>query len=460
MSFMTLKLLAMAGLLAVARASGCTDGDCPEESEDSDLMEALQVHQTGSGPAPSPPEDCYPDMEIATPPPPAHVPAPSQAEFEAALENLDLEAVKKDVEDLLTDSQPWWPADFGNYGPFFVRLAWHCSGSFRNTDGVGGCGGGRQRFYPEADWEDNTNLDKARALLVPIKEKYGKALSWGDLFVLAGTQSLRSMGVPIKTYCAGRMDDSNGTASLPLGPSEIQRQIAPCTGENGNCQKMPLDTNLAPTTLELIYVNPEGLMGNPDPSNTVAPIRTIFKKMGHDDRSTVALIGGGHAFGKAHGACSAKTHSNPAGLPPQKAYSKSGCIWQGTCGSGLQKGIGNNTWTSGFEGPWTSTPTKWGNGYFKNLLEHDWEKHIGPGGHWQWRMKDMPDDPRMMLTSDMALLYDFRYRALVEEFAKNLTSLEEAFDKAWTGLTTNGGSWSSKRRCDGPTPIFMLETEG
>jgi len=369
---------------------------------------------------------------------------------------LDLDAVKADVEALLTDSQPWWPADFGNYGPFFVRLAWHCSGTFRNTDGVGGCGGGRQRFDPEASWDDNANLDKARALLWPIKKKYGIGLSWADLFVLAGTQSIRSMGGPIKTYCAGRMDDGNGTKSLPLGPSPLQEEVSPCTGKDGDCQRMPTQTSLATAWLEHIYVNPGGFMGIPEPANTVSPIRIVFGKMGHDDRSTVALIGGGHAFGKCHGACD---KPNAAGEPPNTAYKNSKCIWQGKCGSGPEQGIGNNTWTSGFEGPWTITPTVWTNNYFKALLNNEWELHIGPGGNYQFRIKNQPNDPRMMLVSDMALLYDFRYKALVEEFANNMTALDEAFDKAWTGLTTNGGSWSSKRKCDGPMPIIMLQTD-
>lgn len=476
--------------------AACSGDECP--SEDSDFMGALQVHKPSSwcvgkkngdcanigrpvngiwyvcmngeakecpkkgsqccssGPAP-PPEDCYPGMEDATPPPPGNEAVPTQAEFEAALELLDLAAVKVDVEALLTDSQPWWPADFGNYGPFFVRLAWHCSGTYRNTDGVGGCGGGRQRFDPEASWEDNTNLDKARALLWPIKQKYGIGLSWADLFILAGTQSLRSMGTPITTYCAGRMDDGNGTNSLPLGPSTIQEKVAPCTGsKNGECQERPLDTSLAPTTVGLIYVNPEGLMGEPDPTNTFDLIRITFGKMGHDDRSTVALIGGGHAFGKCHGACNIPVADHPAGYPPDMAYEESECIWQGKCGTGPEQGIGNNTWTSGFEGEWTTTPTQWTNGYFKNLLADDWEKHIGPGGLWQWRR---PGSSTMMLTSDVALLYDFRYRALVEEFAANMTALDEAFDKAWSGLTTNGGGWSSKRKCDGPMPIVMLDSD-
>merc|ERR1712048_552833 len=189
--------------------------------------------------------------------------------------------VKADISKLLTSSKDWWPADYGNYGPFFVRMAWHCSGTFRNTDGAGGCAGGRQRFEPEASWEDNTNLDKARALLAPIKAKYGMGLSWGDLFVLAGTTALRNMGAPITTFCAGRIDDPDGNKSLQLGPSPIQEKVAPCAGsENGLCQDRPNETNLAPTTVGLIYVNPEGVLGVPEPANSVDEIRITFKKMG------------------------------------------------------------------------------------------------------------------------------------------------------------------------------------
>lgn len=356
--------------------------------------------------------------------------------------------MKADVKQLLTDSQACWPADYGNYGPFFVRLAWHCSGTFRKGDGKGGCGGGRQRFEPEASWDDNTNLDKARALLAPIKEKYGVGLSWGDLFVLAGTTALRNMGAPIKTFCAGRNDDADGAESVALGPSPVQEQKAPCAGQtNGRCQDKPSDTVLGTTTLGLIYVNPEGPIDPatskpiPDPALSAKEVRITFEKMGHDDRSTVALIGGGHAFGKTHGACSVE---GAAGMPPKDAYPAKVAPWQGKCGNGK----GGNTSTSGFEGPWTSTPTQWSNEYFKYLLDHEWEKHVGPGGHWQWRLKDSPDDKRMRLTADLALIHDEKYKKIVEEFANDMSSLDAAFDQAWTDLTTKGGSWSPEKKCD------------
>jgi len=373
-----------------------------------------------------------------------YVAVPTESDYDKALAELDLDAVKADLAKLMTHSQDWWPADYGNYGPFFIRLAWHASGSYRMTDGVGGAAGGRQRFNPEASWPDNDNLDKARALLAPIKKKYGIGLSWGDLIVLAGTTASREMCTPLTTFCAGRIDDPDGTNSLGLGPSPLQQTEAPCAGpENGLCQDKANDTNLAPTTVGLIYVNPEGVMGEPDPKKSVAEIRTTFGKMGHDDRATVALIGGGHAFGKAHGACSKK---GAAGLGPSAAFTSTPvvCPWTGTCGTGK----GKDTFTSGLEGPWTSTPTLWTNEYFHWLLHFEWEKWQGPGGAWQWRLAKDPENPRMRFTTDLALLEDPIYKAIVEEFARNITALDEQYDKSWYMLTHNGGRWSKNKKCD------------
>merc|ERR1711879_530049 len=259
-----------------------------------------------------------------------------------------------------------------------------------------------------------------------------------------GTTAGREMCAPLTTFCAGRVDDPDGSKSLPLGPSPIQQKVAPCAGpENGLCQNSPNETNLAPTTVGLIYVNPEGVLGEPDPKKSVAEIRTTFEKMGHDDRATVALIGGGHAFGKAHGACS---RTGAAGLSPMDAYASTPqvCPWTGGCGTGK----GKDTYTTGIEGPWTTTPTRWTNEFFQMLLDHEWEKWVGPGGKWQWRMKNDPSNPLMRLTTDIALLYDDRYRAIVEEFARNITALDEEFDKAWYLLTHNGGTWSKSKKCD------------
>jgi len=382
---------------------------------------------------------------------------PTMEQYDSALKALDLDAVKADLTALFTQSQECWPADNGNYGPFFVRLAWHCSGSYRNTDGKGGCGGGRQRFEPEASWPDNTNLDKARALLAGVKAKYGDGLSWGDLFTLAGTQAMRNMGTPIKQFCFGRVDSPDGTDSLELGPSPQQEKVAPCP-VNGRCQK-PLGS----TTVGLIYLNPEGPVdddGNPqpDPKLTVPTVRDSFARMDHDDRDTVALIGGGHAFGKSHGAC-----PKGAGDPPNVVYGSKNSDkipWVGLCGNGK----GNNTFTAGFEGPWTTNPLQWDNEYFKKLLDNEWEKFIGPGGHYQWRIKSPVNDAEaglMRLTSDMALLEDDKYVPIVKEFSTDMNAFDEAFDEAWTKLVTKGGTWSTQRKCDsGSFPEHLLDHRG
>lgn len=360
-------------------------------------------------------------------PPTGHAPVPAIPKYQEQLDKLDVAAVMADIQTLLTKSQGCWPADYGNYGPFFVRLAWHCSGTYRESDGRGGCGGGRQRFEPESVWADNENLDYARALLWPIKQKYGEALSWGDLFVAAGTTAIKSMGGPVSQVCVGRIDDTDGTDSLDLGPSPYQEKVAPCE-VNGKC-KLPLGT----TTVGLIYVNPEGPAAqdadgkwfqDPNPAASSVEIREVFSRMGMNDTETVALIGGGHAFGKTHGAC-------PNG--------------PGRCGTGT----GPDTFTSGFEGPWTTTPTHWGNEFFRFLLERNWEKHLGPGGHWQFKIKDADatEAGLMRLTTDMALVADEEYKKIVERFASTQSELDNAFAEAWLKLTTSGGRWAANKRC-------------
>jgi len=364
---------------------------------------------------------------------------PTAKYYAKLLYKLDIEAVKKDMRALLKQSKDCWPADDGNYGPFMVRLAWHCSGTYREDEngenGMGGCAGGRQLFEPERSWEDNTNLDKARALLVPLKEKYGDALSWGDLMVLAGTTAYREAGMPVSRMCFGRIDEKNGRRSLLFGPSREQEAKFPCA-ENGNCDH-PL-----PTTLGLIYVNPEGPFA--DATNftgSAQQVRRTFRTMGQNDRGTVALIGGGHAIGKVHGAC-----PDGAGNPPREAFKLGTPIWQGGCGNGK----GENTVTSGFEGPWTADPNKFDNEYFKYLLTEEWVLSESPAGHSQYVLKKPDPYGRIRLTADLALIYDKEYKKLVKEFAYDMDAFTHEFDKAWDRLTTqNGdGEWSEAAFCD------------
>jgi catalase (peroxidase I) len=361
-------------------------------------------------------------------------PIPSREDYEKALKDLDMDAVKSDMKALLADDKDFWPADWGSYIGLMARLTWHCSGSYRASDGVGGCGGGRQRFDPERSWPDNTNLDKARALVAPLKDKYGDALSWGDLFILAGTTALRESGAPLRKMCFGRVDDKDGEKSMLLGPTALQYEQMPCV-KNGAC-KPPLGD----TTLGLVYVNPEGPMANPDPAASSKDIRQTFQIMGHSDKNTVALIGGGHAVGKGHGACPAG-----AGMLPVDAYKVGQLPWQGLCGTGK----GNDTVTAGFEGAWTSKPLQWDNEYFQKLLSEDWEKFKGPGGHWQWRIKGS-DSQLMRLTSDVALLHDGAYLKYVKEFAEDMGAFNAAFEDAWFDLTTTYGSgtWADNAKCD------------
>lgn len=344
-------------------------------------------------------------------------------------------------------------SDYGNYGPLLIRLAWHCSGTFRNTDGRGGCSGGRIRFDPERSWEDNTNLDKARRLLGPIKEKYGLGLSWGDLFVAVGTTAIEEMGGPTLGLCFGRVDEEDGSRSAGLDQ-------CPPGSENGDC-KAPMGA----TTMNLIYVNPEGPMAQPIPDQSALQVRDTFSRMGMDDRETVALIGGGHSFGKTHGPC---VEDHAAGDSP-KVTLEAGMdpetqAWQGKCGTG----VGADAWTSGFEGPWTANPVQWDNSYFTILQSNEWANATGPGGKTQWYSSTDPDlmgmgafdEPEkiMMLTSDVALLQDpeGQYQTIVAEFAEDPAALDEAFAAAWHKLTTSNFG-NGTPRCTGALPV---EREG
>lgn len=351
-----------------------------------------------------------------------------RAKYESALKDINWDALRQDILQFLTNSQDFWPADFGTYGPFMIRQAWHCAGSYRTFDGRGGCDGGRQRFDPERSWDDNTNLDKAKRLLWPIKEKYGLGLSWGDLIIFTANVAIESMGGPVLGFCAGRYDDYDGSASVLLGPTPEQEANFPCPVQ-GKCP-WPLGTN----TVGLIYVNPEGPMGNPDPVGSSAQVREVFARMDMNDQETVALIGGGHAFGKCHGAC-------PLGPGPSPKVQPSN-PWPGMCGTGK----GKDTFTSGFEGAWSAAPTTWGNFYFQELINNQWNVWVGPGGHHQWK----PASGRniMMLTSDISLTKDSIFQGLVQEYAANLSVLNYYFSHAWYKLTTR--DMGPVARCRGP----------
>jgi catalase-peroxidase len=335
-------------------------------------------------------------------------------------------AVKEDIKTILTDSKAFFPADFEaplgpNYGGLMIRLAWHCSGSYRESDGRGGCDGARIRFDPELNWPDNANLNNARKLLEPIKEKYGSKLSWGDLIILAGDAAIESMGGPILGFCGGRIDDVDGGDSLILGPSNEQEAISACQSlertMQGECNLVD-GSPIGPSTVGLIYVNPAGPKGSEgDPVASGADIRRAFSNMGFNDTETVSLVGGGHAFGKCHGACDS---------PP--------------CGQGTElEGIGPNTFTSGFEGAWTSTPTTWSNQYFRNIFDFEWNLITGPGGKIQWEPKnaDGTDGPDiMMLTTDIAMAQDSIYKSISEAYGADLELLNNDFGHAWYKLTS------------------------
>jgi catalase (peroxidase I) len=336
--------------------------------------------------------------------------------------------VKADITKILTTNNDIWPFDAPtttSYGPFMIRHAWHCAGSYRISDGKGGCDGARQRFDPERSWEDNTNLDKAKLLLYPIKEKYGNALSWGDLIILAGTTAIEDMGGPklggTGWFCGGRIDDADGTDSLDLGPTLEQQQYAPCVTGQGACE-----TPLGPTTLGLIYVNPAGPQGVPDPVASSVQVRDTFARMAMNDSETVALIGGGHAFGKTHGACEAGAGPAPDIDPTNP--------WPGLCGNGK----GNWTYTSGFEGPWTKTPNAWGKEYFDNLLNIPYEVYNGSGNKPQWRqINPQPGSEKlMMLTSDISLTKDANYSSWLKIYANDTDKLVHDFGNAWYKLVT------------------------
>jgi catalase-peroxidase len=350
--------------------------------------------------------------------------------------SLDLDAVKKDIFDLMTNSQDWWPADYGHYGPFFIRMAWHSAGTYRIQDGRGGAGSGTQRFAPLNSWPDNVSLDKARLLLWPIKQKYGRKISWADLMILTGNCALESMGLKTFGFGGGREDVWEPEEDIYWGSEKEWLADQRYTGDR------ELENPLAAVQMGLIYVNPEGPNGNPDPIAAARDIRDTFGRMAMNDYETVALIAGGHTFGKAHGAADPNQYVDVA--PAAAGIEEQGMGWKNSYGSGK----GADTISSGLEGAWTTTPTKWSNNYFWNLFGYEWELTKSPAGAHQWIPKHgmgagtVPDahDPSkrhtpIMFTTDLALRLDPAYEKISRHFHENPDEFADAFAKAWYKLT-------------------------
>lgn len=353
--------------------------------------------------------------------------------YAEAFEKLDLNAVKADLREVLTDSQPWWPADWGHYGPFFIRMAWHAAGTYRTLDGRGGSVGGQQRFDPLNSWPDNASLDKARRLIWPVKQKYGRSISWGDLMALTGNVALEDMGFKTYGFAGGRTDDWEPD-NVYWGP-----ETKMLTDQRRD-KKGSLKGSLAATEMGLIYVNPVGPHGKPDPIAAAHDIRIAFGRMAMNDEEIVALIAGGHTFGKAHGA---KKADCLGAEPAAAAIENQGLGWKNTCG----KGNAEDTMTSGLEGAWTVTPTQWTMNYLDNLFGFEWEQTTSPAGAIQWKPtsasadKLVPDahvegkrNPPMMFTTDLAMKEDPAFRKIAKRFQQNPEAFELAFGKAWFKL--------------------------
>lgn len=360
---------------------------------------------------------------------------PMGAEFDyiKQFNSVDYYALKKDIEKVLTESQDWWPADFGNYGPLFIRMSWHSAGTYRSADGRGGSRSGQQRFAPQNSWPDNANLDKARRLLWPIKQKYGNKISWADLMILTGNVALENMGFKTYGFSGGRVDVWEPEKDVYWGAEKKWLE------DNRRTPDGTLEKPLAAVQMGLIYVNPEGRNGNPDPVESAKDIRETFKRMGMNDEETVALIAGGHTFGKTHG----KGAASHVGAEPEAAgIEQQGLGWKSTYGTG----VGKDAITSGLEVTWTSTPIKWGIGFLKALYAHEWELTKSPAGAHQWVAKDakeiIPDafDPNKkhlptMLTTDLSLRFDPTYDKISRKYLENPEMFAQAFAKAWFKLT-------------------------
>src|SRR6202522_3109303 len=355
-------------------------------------------------------------------------------DYAKEFKSLDLDAVIKDLHALMTESQPWWPADFGHYGPFFIRMAWHSAGTYRTHDGRGGAGMGTQRFAPLNSWPDNVSLDKARRLLWPIKQKYGKKISWADLMILTGNVALDSMGFKSFGFGGGRADVWEPQEDVYWG-SETE-----WLGDNRYTGDRELENPLAAVQMGLIYVNPEGPDGKPDPIASARDIRETFGRMAMNDEETFALIAGGHTFGKGHGAHDPNKYVGPE--PEGAPIEQQGFGWKSSAG----KGNAEDTISSGLEGAWTSQPIKWDSEYLDNLYNYEWELSKGPGGAWQWYAKgveaNIPDahiagkkHSPMMFTSDLALRFDPIYAEIGKRFQANPAQFADAFARAWFKLT-------------------------
>ncbi|WP_281543758.1 catalase/peroxidase HPI [Grimontia sp. SpTr1] len=363
-------------------------------------------------------------------------------DYREALKTLDVEALKTDLKALMTESQEWWPADWGHYGGLMIRMAWHSAGSYRIGDGRGGASTGNQRFAPLNSWPDNANLDKARRLLWPIKQKYGNKISWGDLMILAGNMAYESMGLKTFGFAFGREDIWHPEKDIYWGSE--QEWLAPSGGENGRYAaegERDLENPLAAVMMGLIYVNPEGVDGNPDPLKTAQDMRVTFARMGMDDEETVALTAGGHTVGKAHGNGDA---ANLGPAPEGADIHEQGLGWQ----NHTTRSVGRDTVTSGIEGAWTTNPTQWDNGFFDMLLKHEWELTKSPAGAWQWKPVDIKEEDKpvdvedpsirhdpLMTDADMALKIDPDYLKISEKFHADPAYFSEVFARAWFKLT-------------------------
>ncbi|AWT46586.1 MULTISPECIES: catalase/peroxidase HPI [Streptomyces] len=376
------------------------------------------------------------NLKILAKNPPVANPLGEEFDYAEAFKSLDLPAVKQDIAEVLTTSQDWWPADFGHYGPLIVRMAWHSAGTYRISDGRGGAGAGQQRFAPLNSWPDNANLDKARRLLWPVKKKYGRRISWADLMILAGNVALESMGFETFGFGGGREDVWEPEEDVYWGPETTWLDDRRYTGDR------ELENPLGAVQMGLIYVNPEGPNGNPDPIAAARDIRETFRRMAMNDEETVALIAGGHTFGKTHGAGPADHVGND---PEAASLEEQGLGWKSTYGTGK----GADTITSGLEVTWTATPTAWSNGFFTNLFEYEYELTESPAGAKQWVAKDAPaiipdpadpEDPTKrrkptMLTTDLALRFDPVYEQISRRFYENPDEFADAFARAWYKLT-------------------------